>query len=258
VRIKFPRLTFWNDDYLKYILISIRIDGAWYVCMDEGVKPIKNKCVVLSFGILNDASFDAEMSSNYKCQVESFDPYYVNEWFRKKEYENVLTMNVNASWRYHKMGITGDSAKVTKNNSVGWIAKIEDILEYTQLTNKVIDVFKMDIENNEWSVLMNLDLDYACKYIKQFVLETHTELGQSGQFDPLKVLRKLEKCFLLFHRDTRFFYLLKRDKYGFYVTEFQDHKDYKLNLTEFDNEIKLINFMFTYGELYFVNKNFLD
>jgi hypothetical protein len=115
------------------------------------------------------------MNANFKCQIESFDPFYVS-----------------------------DSKLVTKKNSIGWIAKFEDILEYTQLTNKTID-----IEYNEWNVLMTLDMEYACKYIKQFMLETHPARilspDQRRDFNSLKLLRRLEKCFLLFHRDTRFF-----------------------------------------------------
>jgi len=201
------------------------------------------------------------MNANFKCQIESFDPFYVSDALKKKEYENLLTINIKKNWRYHKMGITGDSKLVTKKNSIGWIAKFEDILEYTQLTNKTIDVFKMDIEYNEWNVLMTLDMEYACKYIKQFMLETHParilSTDQRRDFNSLKLLRRLEKCFLLFHRDTRFFQQYKKE-YGFYVTEFQDHKNYKLDLNEFENEIDLVNFMFIYGELYFVNKKFLE
>jgi len=117
------------------------------------------------------------------------------------------------------------------------------------LTNKTVDIFKMDIENAEWDFLTNFDIDYACKYFKQFMLETHPT---DTMFDPLelKKLRKLEKCFLLFHRDTRFF--VTNDK-----TEFQLHEEFQLDLEPFENEIVLMNYVISYGELYFLNKNFL-
>ena len=203
------------------------------------------------------------MSQKYKCQVESFDPYVVNELFNKTEYESLLTIQMRDKWRFHKIGITGDWKQAKKRKRIGWIAKMDDILEYTHLTNEIIDVFKMDIENGEWSVLINLDIEYACKYFKQFILETHTSkldlrvFNQNGKFDALKVLRRLEKCFLLFHRDTRFYLSSKLGVYGFYETEFQNHKNFKLDLSEFESEIELINFMITYGELYFLNENFL-
>ena len=216
-----------------------RIDGAWYICFDEKIKPMTNQCVVLSFGINEDASFDIEMSKKIKCQVESFDPFVVNKLFNKTEHDkSLLTIRVNEKWRFHKIGITGDWKQAKKWKRIGWMAKLEDILEYTNLMNKIIDVVKMDIENGEWSVLINLDIEYACKYFKQFVLETHTSkldsrvFEQNGKFDPLTVLRKLERCFLLFHRDTRFYLSSKPSVYGFYETEFQNHKNIKLDLSD--------------------------
>ena len=72
----------------------------------------------------------------------------------------------------------------------------------TKLENKVVDVFKMDIEGGEIDVLQNLNIDYACLYFKQFMLETHTRSLTDTFFHT--ILRKLEPCFVLFHRDTRF------------------------------------------------------
>ena len=217
----------------------------------------------MSFGINEDATFDIEMRSKFLCQVDSFDPYIVNDLFNKTGFENALTVRMDDKWRFHKMGITGSRDFVIKKNRIGWIAKLEDILNYTTLTNKVIDVFKMDIENGEWSVLIHLDIDYACEYFKQFILETHTSkinsrtFNQNKDFNPLNALRRLEKCFLLFHRDTRFYSSSQMDRYGFDETEFQNHKKFKLDLYEFKDEIELFEFMITFGELYFLNKRFL-
>ena len=42
------------------------------------------------------------------------------------------------------------------------------------------------------------------------------------------------------------------------MSEFQNPKsDFKIQLNRFKNEFELDNFMFTTGELYFVNKNFI-
>ena len=64
----------------------------------------------------------------------------------------------------------------------------------------------MDIEYGERSFLETIDINYACKYFKQFILESHpyfTEIHRN--VDAYHLLRKLEECFMLFHRDTRFF-----------------------------------------------------
>ena len=187
------------------------------------------------------------MNEKYQCIVESFDPIIFDQKLVKPEHQNLITVNVNKKWRFHKFGITGESN--SNEIKIGGLERLPSILNYVELTNKVVDVFKMDIENAEWSVLANFDIDYACKYFKQFMLETHSF---NRRFNPfyLEILRKLEKCFLLFRRDTRFF--VTQDK-----TEFQHHKIFKLDLEPFENEIVLINYVITYGELYFLNKNFL-
>ena len=50
----------------------MRIDGAWFLCFDKQVAPVKHGCKVLSFGINTDESFDYEMNQKYCCYVYSF------------------------------------------------------------------------------------------------------------------------------------------------------------------------------------------
>lgn len=121
----------------------------------------------------------------------------------------------------------------------------------------MIDIFKMDIEGPERLFIQKMDIDYACRYFKQFLFETHIEYDKVPKvnFERYNLLMKLEKCFLLFHRDTRFFKVGGTDKNG-WLNEFQI--DHKINLRQFGaNEIEVIWYMLSIGELYFVNKNFL-
>lgn len=48
-------------------------DGQKSVCLDEGLKPAINDCLVYSFGIDNEWSFDDDMAK-LGCNVYSFDP----------------------------------------------------------------------------------------------------------------------------------------------------------------------------------------
>ena len=48
-------------------------DGQKSVCLDEGLKPVINNCLVYSFGIDNEWSFDDDMAK-LGCDVYSFDP----------------------------------------------------------------------------------------------------------------------------------------------------------------------------------------
>ena len=231
--------------------------GAWYVCQDKGVELIQDKCIVLSFGINTDPSFDQHVDKEFKCQVESFDPFVEAGMFKslRDQNPNAVTLQINQKWRFHRIGLVGDVKSVKNENQIGWMARLSDILEYTKLNNRVIDVFKMDIESGEWMFLLNIDMDYICKYVKQFLIESHSSISvaQAGHSlndeEALKAMRKLEQCFLLFHRDMRFFEEGK--------SEFQEPITYKVDLKRFKSETKLIDHLVTFGELYFVNKEFL-
>ena len=113
----------------------------------------------------------------------------------------------------------------------------------------------MDIEGTEWEIFETINIDYACAYFKQFLFETHPRNVPQMNFAKYTLLKKLEKCFMLFHRDTRFFNLIKTKENG-YLTEFQS--SFKLDLLNFgSNEEEVIWYMLSTGELYFINKNFL-
>jgi hypothetical protein len=241
-----------------------RVDGAWFVCFDKGLSPVQDKCNIISFGINTDESFDRDMNTNYGCRVESFDPYIENKVFRAirnkdDSLRNRVTLGVNKKWRFHRIGVVGNNS-IQNVNKIGWLTTFKEILKYTKLEHQIIDVLKMDIENGEWDVLKEIDMDYLCKYVKQFMMETHIKNNQitAGTskmfFNQLKVL---EKCFLLFRRDTRFYqeriFLNQMLK-----TEFQSPRTYKIDLNQFMDENDIIDFMVTYGELYFINENFIQ
>lgn len=238
-----------------------RIDGAWFVCFDEQLAPISNKCNILSFGINRDESFDYEMNKIYGCSVYSFDPFIESERFATIRKSNSALIDsklisVNNKWNFYRTGIIGSKGSIKNPSQIGGFDTLENIIKMTDLKNKIIDVFKMDIERGEIEVLKHLDIDYACKYFKQFMLETHPN-STNDQY-VYKLLRKLDKCFLLFHRDTRFF---KGDIFGTptgHISEYQISTGWSLNIKDYKNEVNLATFLLSFGELYFVNKNFLE
>ena len=243
----------------KKVDALFRMEGAWYACLDGKLAIEENKCNVLSFGINVDESFDDDVDSIYKCRVESFDPFTESPRFkairaRDPSLKNELSMKIRNKWTYHKIGLVGTEKETKNKGQVGWMATIENVLDYLSMKNQVIDIFKMDIENSEWSVFENMDMDYSCKYYKQIVFETHIPVVQ---VDILRVLRRLEKCFLLYRRDPKFYKKFSRHPYGFLMTEWQLEEGFSINIKEFKNEINLSNFLLTIGELYFVNQNFL-
>ena len=236
-----------------------RIDGGWFACMDGQARLQKNKCTVLSFGVNHDFTFDQEASQDYGCLVHSFDPFIEDEFFTRLRKKNghgtssEITLNVDNKWKFHRIGVT-DKKGQTRTPEY-WMLSLDSILDYTGLKNQVIDILKMDIEGAEEDVLKDLDIDYACKYIKQILLETHP--GFKGI--PSLLRNRIERCFSLFRRDHRFFLGHIREPVGF-ITEWQRpvSDPFFLDISQFKDENELAQVLFNLGELYFVNINFLD
>lgn len=241
-----------------------RKDGAWFVCFDRSVAPVTNDCIVLSFGISTDESFDDEMNTNYGCSVHSFDPFIESNRFQQIRNSNPslkdsYLIEVNKKWKYYKIGVTGSKYNIKNQNKIGWIDTLENIIQLINLNNTIIDIVKIDIEKvknkaiigGEINLLENFDIDYACKYFKQLLIETHAPDIQNNLL--YNLLKKLDKCFSLFFRDTRFIV----PKYNGQVFEDAAADGYKLNLADFQNEIILSKFLIATGELYFINEYYL-
>lgn len=231
-----------------------RIDGAWFVCFDNQLAPVNNSCNVLSLGINTDFSFDEEMNIKYGCMVHSFDPIIEAPFFKyiretKKQFKPVV--EVNDKWKFYKVGISNENSNPISQLRFGSRLDFKSIMRLTGMENQILDIFKMDIEGEEKNVFDNFDMEYACKYIKQIIFETHKNFNFQN-------LVKLEECFYLFYRHTRFFIGDLFNQPTGILTEFQNPTGYKLNLALFGNETNLAEFMFVNGEIYFANENFFS
>lgn len=71
-------------------------------------------------------------------------------------------------------------------------------------------------------------------------------------------MRRLEKRFRLFTRFTRIYQEFKNGPYSFLKKEFQEPKTYNLALKDFKDDLDIIDFLVTFGELYSVNERFLE
>ncbi|CAF0854054.1 unnamed protein product [Brachionus calyciflorus] len=89
---------------------------------------------------------------------------------------------------------------------------------------------------------MHHQLIEVIKYFKSFIFETHRNCK-------FRDLVKLEKCFRLFFRSTRFFSRNLSVSPTGQLTEFQNPNGWKLQIKKYKNEINLAEFMFTSGEL---------
>lgn len=142
--------------------------GNWFLCQDEPYK-VKEPCLVYSFGIGNDFSFDDAMAK-LGCEVHSFDPSM-----------NMPEHVRNTSVVFHPIGL---STSVIKDfNPRHDIYVIQDqswtmmdllsIMEMLGHKNRVLDYLKIDVEGHEWSVIDYLLKNGITSRIRHFSLEYH-------------------------------------------------------------------------------------
>ena len=131
-----------REEFVKAAPDSLyRVDGAWFVCFDKHLF-LENNCTVLSFGINTDPSFDVELVDKYKCRVESFDPFIEADIFATARIKSpdslqAATLNVKPNWSFHKTGIAATDQDANSLYSPGGLGSLNQILEYTNLKNKV-------------------------------------------------------------------------------------------------------------------------
>ncbi|XP_060082392.1 probable methyltransferase-like protein 24 [Ylistrum balloti] len=134
-------------------------DGGWDICVEPKYLP-RNKCLVYSFGIANDFSFDDDIARFYNCEVHSFDPS-----MRKKGYVRIKDQSY-----FHDTGLS----HITRSNPEGNMWRMQTFLDIrTELNHlkRMPNVVKMDIEAWEWNVLP--EMFAAGQFPKQLIIEFH-------------------------------------------------------------------------------------
>ncbi|GFR85373.1 methyltransferase-like protein 24 [Elysia marginata] len=168
------------------------LDGGWELCEDPQYKPPKDDCLVYSYGIDNDFSFDDDMAS-YGCEVHSFDPTMETHG------DFVRGMQVY----FHMRGIGGSNRhmKIQKNNRI-IRAKVDTIATHRRMyqhesERRRLDVVKIDVEGYEFEALMTSLDDGSLADTRQLNFETHLMLARQEPYrrDYIKYLILLKKVY---------------------------------------------------------------
>ncbi|XP_078320607.1 uncharacterized protein LOC111112603 [Crassostrea virginica] len=170
------------DLYFKYIETTqyfcqhvIRVgritDGGWNVCHDV-MKKMKS-CLVYSFGVFKDLSFDDEVSNAYGCRVFAFDP--TTPFDTHQHSPNV--------W-FYRLGLGNSYRKFSQ----GYVAPLSKIRADFGHQSEPIAILKADIEGAEWSSVPNIVSTNQVANVSQLFLEFHGYGNVANQLIVLKML----------------------------------------------------------------------
>ena len=178
--------------------VGDRGDGGWWLCTPK--RP-KSWCVVYSFGIKDNFSFDQAMVKR-GCEVHGFDPS-PDGLASKRAYEGVGAV-------YHDFGV-GDVDKtygpgtvpfhwpgigyLRDSNTRPWTLRRIPTIQTTLGKDKDPTILKLDVEGTEWSVLEDI---VASTSWEQFMVEFHFPPQQytvsQGKNGGLTIVRTIEKA----------------------------------------------------------------
>jgi len=104
-------------------------------------KTREEKCIVYSFGINDDPSFDHDVVTRWpECEVFAFDPS-----IGRRTGDTFLGDGIH----FYNIGLGGYNTGVSETDERGWqIMTLGSIME--MLGHDRVDVLKMDIEGSEW------------------------------------------------------------------------------------------------------------
>ena len=169
------------------------IDGSKAICLDPPARPpIDGNCVVYSFGINHDWSFD-ELMQKYGCRVYAFDPSM-----------GVGHHNHSEKIEFFDFGLDDRDYVNPQNN---WTMKRFDSL-YKLIhgtSSPIIDYLKIDIEFAEWRVLPQLVAMLKNNQIRQLHVEIHLSRGDSLDLlrQRVAVLKQVEDEGAMIRFDSR-------------------------------------------------------
>ncbi len=161
------------------------LDGQKAVCIDPEVAPKPGNCLIYSFGIHNEWSFDEQME-RYGCEVFAFDPSM-----------GVDSYDHRPRIHFYNWGLS-DRDEILEEESGNWtVYSLSSIYENLSSihSRKIIDYLKIDIEYDEWIALPQIIRSGMLSKVRQLGIEIHlhNQLSFKKHIEWAQMIRSIEK-----------------------------------------------------------------
>lgn len=150
--------------------LTVAYDGQKAVCLDSQIAPSSKKCLVYSFGINNEWSFDEAMEL-YGCHVFAFDPSMGKKNHSRTENIHFYQMALDS--------VDRDGWDKYADVPTRTLSSIYHMLSPHHGNDAFIDYLKVDIEGAEWRVLPQIINSGMMDKVRQLAVEIHLDFDKS-------------------------------------------------------------------------------
>ena len=152
-------------------------DGGKVLC-NLGAVARNRDCVVFSFGVRDDVTFEEELMRKTRCTIYAFDPSVaalpngatVMRHGNCAAAEGGEEGEGGGSIQFEKIGL-GSSNVVAKKSTDYNLQTLETLMRAKGVTT--IDLLKVDIEGSEWDVFRQLAAAGTLEHVNQLSIELH-------------------------------------------------------------------------------------
>ncbi|CAL4075375.1 unnamed protein product, partial [Meganyctiphanes norvegica] len=186
-------------------------DGDKEVCLDHHLSPPQNNCLVYSFGIGDDLTFEDALTTFKNCEIHMFDPT-----LNRGAQSMMLPQDLMSNQHFHLIGLGDKDEKehhTGKDPEYIEIRKLDTIMKDLGHMGRTIHYMKIDIEGSEWKSLSYMVAHDLLDNVWQLAMELHTGHLNNQPHDTwlthlqeyFEILRSVEALgfFRVSYRDNR-------------------------------------------------------
>lgn len=151
------------------------------VCMDERMNIKPGNCIILSFGINNQWTFEDDFDK-FGCKIYAFDPTMSQGDHDRSPNIKFRSVGISNFKGEKKIGSAGHLDKWTVHK----VDRLENLINDFGLAGKEIDYLKLDVELSEIDFLQDVLFNslHVLKNVKQIAMEIHHGYFE-GNLNPL-------------------------------------------------------------------------
>ncbi|CAL4165780.1 unnamed protein product, partial [Meganyctiphanes norvegica] len=146
-------------------------DGDKTMCLDHGLLMPQNNCLVYSFGVGNDITFEDTITYFKNCEVHLFDHTI------GKIMQQTLVKDLHSRQHYHLLGLSDKNERMKNPHHEAQYLEmrtLDQIQKELGHEGRTIHYLKIDIEGAEWKALSYILQHGLLDNVQQLSMELHT------------------------------------------------------------------------------------